>query len=86
MLIATLGDGTELRLLELRHAAAYHQLVARNYTRLYWLPGEPTAQDVERRLRAGLNRFAEGAGMDGGNITGPSNGKFQCHMAFSISS
>jgi ribosomal-protein-serine acetyltransferase len=66
MLIATLGDGVELRLLELRHAAEYQRLVAKNYTRLYWLPSEPTLQDAERRLRAGLTRFAEGTGVDGG--------------------
>lgn len=66
MLIATLGDGLELRLLELRHAPAYHRLTVRNYTRLYWLPAEPTLQDAERRLRAGLTRFADGTGVDGG--------------------
>jgi ribosomal-protein-serine acetyltransferase len=66
MLIATLGDGLELRLLELRHAADYHKLVIRNYTRLYWLPAEPTLPDAERRLRAGLTRLAEGQGIDGG--------------------
>ena len=66
MLIATLGDGLELRLLELRHAPAYHRLVIRNYGRLYWLPAEPTLQDAEQRLRAGLSRFAEGTGVDGG--------------------
>jgi ribosomal-protein-serine acetyltransferase len=66
MLIATLGDGIELRLMELRHLTVYHQLVARNYTRLYWLPGEPALHDSERRLRAGLARFAEGTGLDAG--------------------
>lgn len=66
MLIATLGDGLELRLLELRHAPDYHRLVIRNYSRLYWLPAEPSLQDAERRLRAGLSRFAEGTGADGG--------------------
>ena len=66
MLIATLGDGVELRLLELRHAPEYQRLVARNYTRLYWLPGAPTLQDAERRLRAGLTRLADGTGVDGG--------------------
>jgi ribosomal-protein-serine acetyltransferase len=66
MLIATLGDGLELRLLELRHAPVYHRLIVRNYSRLYWLPAEPTLQDAERRLRAGLSRFAEGTGVDGG--------------------
>ena len=66
MLIATLGDGVELRLLELRHAPEYQRLVLRNYNRLYWLPGEPTLQDAERRLRGGLARLADGAGVDGG--------------------
>lgn len=66
MLIATLGDGLELRLLELRHTPEYYRLVVRNYSRLYWLPSEPTLQDAERRLRSGLSRFAEGAGIDGG--------------------
>ena len=64
MLIATLGDGIELRLMELRYLPAYHQLRVRNYKRLYWLPGEPTLQDSERRLRDGLARFVEGAGID----------------------
>ena len=64
MLIATLGDGVELRLLELRHAAEYHRLVADNYERLYWLPAPPTAESTERRLRGGLARFAEGSGVD----------------------
>jgi ribosomal-protein-serine acetyltransferase len=66
MHIATLGDGIELRLLELRHLPVYHQLVVRNYTRLYWLPGEPALHDSERRLRSGLSRFAEGIGLDAG--------------------
>ena len=66
MLIATLGDGIELRLLELRHAAEYYRLVAENYERLYWLPSEPTPESTERRLRGGLGRFAEGAGVDAG--------------------
>lgn len=66
MLLATLGDGIELRLLELRHAPAFHRLQLKNYTRLYWLPGEPTLLDAERRLRAGLSRFAEGTGVDAG--------------------
>ena len=66
MLIATIGEGIELRLLELRHAPGYHRLVARNYSRLYWLPAEPTLADAERRIRAGLQRFAEGAGVDAG--------------------
>lgn len=66
MLIATLDDGVELRLLELRHAAQYFRLVADNYERLYWLPAEPTPESTERRLRGGLTRFAEGAGIDAG--------------------
>jgi ribosomal-protein-serine acetyltransferase len=66
MLIATLDDGVELRLLELRHAAQYFRLVADNHERLYWLPAEPTQESTERRLRGGLARFAEGAGVDAG--------------------
>ena len=66
MLIATLDDGVELRLLELRHAAEYYRLVSDNYERLYWLPAEPTPESTERRLRGGLARFAEGAGVDAG--------------------
>ncbi len=66
MLIATLDEGVELRLLELRHAAQYYRLVADNYERLYWLPAEPTPESTERRLRGGLSRFAEGAGIDAG--------------------
>ena len=53
MLIATLDDGVELQLLELRHAVEYHRLVADNYERLYWLPAPPTAESTERRLRGG---------------------------------
>lgn len=66
MLIATLDEGVELRLLELRHAAEYYRLVGDNYGRLYWLPAEPTPESTERRLRGGLARFAEGTGVDGG--------------------
>ncbi len=66
MLIATIEGGVELRLLELRHAAEYYRLVADNYDRLYWLPSEPTPESTERRLRAGLVRFAEGTGIDAG--------------------
>jgi ribosomal-protein-serine acetyltransferase len=66
MLIATLDDGVELRLLELRHAGEYYRLVSDNYERLYWLPAEPTPETTERRLRGGLARFAEGTGVDAG--------------------
>lgn len=66
MLIATLGDDLELRLMELRYLPAYHKLSVKNYSRLYWLPGEPTLQDSERRIRGGLTQFVEGAGLDAG--------------------
>lgn len=66
MLIATLDEGVELRLLELRHAAEYYRLTSANYERLYWWPAEPTAESVERRLRDGLSRFAEGTAIDAG--------------------
>jgi len=66
MLIATLGDGVELRLMELRYLPAYHKLSVKNTARLYWLPGEPTLQDSERRIRNGLTQFVEGAGLDAG--------------------
>lgn len=66
MLIATLGEGIELRLLELRHAGEYYRLVSDNYERLYWWSGEPTPETTERRLQAGLARFAEGTGVDAG--------------------
>jgi ribosomal-protein-serine acetyltransferase len=66
MLIATLDDGVELRLLELRHVAEYYRLVADNFERLYWLPAPPTPESTERRLRGGLGRFAEGTGVDAG--------------------
>jgi ribosomal-protein-serine acetyltransferase len=66
MFIATLDDGVELRLLELRHAAEYYRLVADNYERLYWWPVEPTPENTQRRLREGLGRFAEGTGVDAG--------------------
>jgi ribosomal-protein-serine acetyltransferase len=66
MLIATLDEGVELRLLELRHAAEYYRLVADNHERLYWWPAEPTPESTERRLRAGLGRFAEATGVDAG--------------------
>jgi ribosomal-protein-serine acetyltransferase len=66
MFIATLDDGVELRLLELRHAAEYYRLLSDNFERLYWLPAEPTPEGAERRLRAGLARFVEGAGVDAG--------------------
>ncbi len=66
MLISTLDDEVELRLLELRHAAQYYRLVSDNYERLYWLPAEPTPESTERRLRGGLARFAEGTGVDAG--------------------
>ena len=66
MLIAALGDEVELQLLELRHAAEYYRLVSDNHERLYWLPAPPTPESSERRLRAGLVRFADGTGMDAG--------------------
>lgn len=66
MLIAKLDDDVELRLLELRHASQYYRLVSDNFERLYWLPAAPTPESTERRLRAGLARFADGAGVDAG--------------------
>jgi ribosomal-protein-serine acetyltransferase len=66
MLIGDLGDGAELRLLELRHAPDYHKLVCENLARLYWLSAEPTAQDSYQRVRAGLQRLVDGAGIEGG--------------------
>ncbi len=66
MLIATLDEGVELRVLELRHAAEYYRLVADNFERLYWWPVEPTPENTQRRLHDGLGRFAEGTGIDAG--------------------
>ena len=66
MLIASLGDEAELRLLELRHAPEYHRLVCANLARLYWLPAAPSLAEAENRIRAGLGRLAEGSGFDGG--------------------
>jgi ribosomal-protein-serine acetyltransferase len=66
MLIADLGEGAELRLLELRHAPEYHRLVCANLERLYWLPGAPSLPEAENRIRAGLGRLAEGSGFDAG--------------------
>jgi ribosomal-protein-serine acetyltransferase len=66
MLIATLDEGVELRLLELRHAPEYYRLVADNQERLYWLSAKPTRESTERRLRDGLGRFVEGSAVDAG--------------------
>jgi ribosomal-protein-serine acetyltransferase len=66
MLIATLGEAVELRLLELRHATEYNRLVSDNHERLYWYTAPPTPESTERRLRGGLARFAEGTGVDAG--------------------
>lgn len=70
MLIATLGEGFELRLMELRYLPAYHRLSVKNYARLYWLPGEPALHDSERRIRDGLAQFVEGRGVDAGIFAG----------------
>jgi ribosomal-protein-serine acetyltransferase len=66
MLIATLGEQVELRMLEMRHVSEYHRLVCDNLDRLYWIAAMPTPEDSAKRIRAGLQRFVDGVGLDAG--------------------
>lgn len=66
MLIATLSRDVELRLLEIRHAPAYHTLVLENLERLYWRTSRPTFQDTEQRIRKGLERLLDASGINTG--------------------
>jgi ribosomal-protein-serine acetyltransferase len=75
MIIRSLGENTELRLLELRHAHAFQQMVEANADRLYWMPREFTVEDAAGRIRVGLERLASAAGLltgifDGGVLVG----------------
>jgi ribosomal-protein-serine acetyltransferase len=66
MLIATLSRDVELRLLEIRHAPAFHTLVLENLERLYWRTSKPTFQDSEQRIRKGLERLLDATGINTG--------------------
>lgn len=75
MIICSLGEGAELRLLELRHAHAFQQMVQANGERLYWMPREFSVEDAAGRIRVGLERLAGAAGLltgifDGGVLVG----------------
>ena len=66
MLIGALGDGLELRLLEMRHAPEFFELVRANLDRLYWMPREIDADEAASRIRKGLERLADAAGVNAG--------------------
>jgi ribosomal-protein-serine acetyltransferase len=66
MLIGSLGDGLELRLLELRHAPQLFELTKANLDRLYWMPREIDEAESASRIRKGLERLAEASGVSAG--------------------
>ena len=70
MIIGSLGDGAEVRLLEMRHAGEYHALVTANAERLYWKPREMAETDAAATIRKGLERLAAAEGVSAGIFDG----------------